>query len=434
MGATIKDMTRGCEHFPPRTREEELFSWLIETGMTGMTTSQFLSELCERLVDLGVKLERGNIALSTIHPQVSAFMYTWRQGEGMVVNTNVLHSDDPGEGWFASPFFFMINNGVNFMRRPLDATSELDFPVLVDFKDQGMTDWFAQIFDFGWGFQDGWREKSAGLITSWASSSPGGFTKEEFSLLRRAIPIFALALKGIASFEAAGTVLQTYVGRGISRQVLAGQIKRGTARSISAVLVYADLRGFTTLSDEIDNADIVGTLDQYLERMAGPIEDAGGEVLKFMGDGMLAIFALKDQEHTEMCKTSMIAALKMISGVKELNVERQADGLLTMELDVALHVGEVMYGNVGSQNRLDFTVVGSAVNEVSRIEGLCDQFDTNFLISSEFVKASEHQCDQLESIGRQSLRGVRKPIELFRIKGGAVFTNDYEEANLHFIG
>jgi len=399
--------------------------------MTGMTTSQLLQELCERLVELGVNLERGNIALSTIHPQVSAFMYTWRQSEGIVVNTNVLHSEDPGEGWFASPFFFMISNSVSFMHRPLESTEELDFPVLVDFKEQGMTDWFSQIFDFGWGFQDSWRDKSAGLITSWASSSPGGFTKEEFSLLRRAIPIFALALKGIASFEAAGTVLQTYVGRGTSRRVLAGQIERGTARSITAVLVYADLRGFTTLSDTIDNTDIVGTLNQYLERMAGPIEEAGGEILKFMGDGMLATFVLKDQEHLEICKTSMIAALKMITGVKELNIERQAQGLLTMELDVALHVGEVMYGNVGSQNRLDFTVVGSAVNEVSRIEGLCDRFNTNFLISSEFVKASEHECDQLESIGSQTLRGVRKPIELFRIPDGAVFTDHYEEANLH---
>ncbi len=423
MGMSNKNLVDSCTHFPPRTREEELFSWLIDVGMEGMTADRLIAELCERLNALGINLARGNIALSTIHPQVSAFMYTWRKDEGIVVNTNVLHSEEPGEGWFASPFFFMLNNGVSFMHRPLEDNDNLDFPVLVEFKEQGMTDWFSQIFDFGWGFQDEWRDKSSGLITSWASNSPGGFTKEEFGLLKRAIPLFALAMKSIASFDAAETVLRTYVGRGTSRKVLAGEIKRGSSRAIDAVLVFADLRGFTKLSDEVETEDIVGTLDQYLERMAEPIEDAGGEVLKFMGDGMLATFPMTDQEGADQCEIALITSLKMISGVKELNLERQSKGLPTMELDVALHVGEVMYGNVGSKNRLDFTVVGPAVNEVSRIESLCDKLKTDMLISGEFVKAANHHYQHLESIGFHSLRGVRTPKELFKVKDCAAFVN-----------
>ncbi|MBL4908022.1 MAG: adenylate/guanylate cyclase domain-containing protein [Sneathiella sp.] len=398
--------------------------------MNGSSADQLIAELCERLNEIGVNLVRGNIALSTIHPQVSAFMYTWRQDEGIVVNTHVLHSEEPGEGWFSSPFFFMLNNGVNFMHRRLEGNDDLDFPVLVEFKEQGITDWFSQIFDFGWGFQDQLREKSSGLITSWASGSPGGFTKEEFALLKRVIPLFALAMKSIASFEAAETVLRTYVGRGTSQKVLAGEIKRGSAQSISAVLVFADLRGFTILSDMIDQEDIVGTLNQYLERMAEPIEDAGGEVLKFMGDGMLATFTLSDQEEADRCEIALVTSLKMIAGVKELNLERQSAGLPTMELDIALHVGEVMYGNVGSQNRLDFTVVGPAVNEVSRIESLCDAQETNLLISGEFVKAAHHHYKHLESIGFHSLRGVRIPKELFKIRDCTAFTGACEEAEL----
>lgn len=392
--------------------------------MQGGAIGQLLADLCEKLNDLGVNLMRGNIALSTIHPQVSAFMYTWREDEGTVVSTNVLHNEDPGEGWFASPFFFMLNSGVSFMHRPLEDSTELDYPVLVDFKEQGMTDWFAQIFDFGWGFQDEWRDKSSGLITSWASGEPGGFTREEFGILKRAIPLFALAVKGIASFEAAETVLSTYIGPRTSQKVLSGEIKRGSAQTISAVLVFADLRGFTKLTDFVQRQDIVGTLDQYLERMADPVEQAGGEVLKFIGDGMLATFALADHGETDLYELALATSLRMISGVKELNLERQLNSLPTMELDVALHVGEVMYGNVGSKNRLDFTVVGPAVNEVSRIESLCDEHDTNLLISGDFAENAGHHKEHMTSVGLHSLRGVRIPKELFKISEASAFTVD----------
>ncbi len=415
MGFPNASLKAGRDLFPARTKEEELFAWLIDAGMQGLTVDALTAEFCRRLCDLGVHIVRGNIALSTIHPQVSAFMYTWTKDEGLVVNTNVLHSEEPGEGWFASPFFFMISNKIGFMHRVLEENDELDFPVLVEFRDQGMTDWFSQIFDFGWGFQDGMRDNSAGLITSWASSAPGGFTKEEFNLLSRAIPLFALTVKGIASFEAAETVLQTYVGRGTSRKVLAGEIKRGTASSISAVLIYADLRGFTRLSDQSGRSDIVGILDQYLERMAGPIEEAGGEILKFMGDGMLATFPIEEGDPRDICKTAMVSSLQMLEGVEALNQARKAEGRRTMELDIAMHVGEVMYGNVGSQSRLDFTVVGPAVNEVSRIESLCDQLDTSLLMSGEFVELSGHHCEHLESVGSHTLRGVREPKELYRM-------------------
>lgn len=410
------DTENRCGHFTPQDENEELFAWLIDAGLTGTTVRDLFTEFCERLNDQGVKLKRGNIALSAIHPQVSAFMYTWRRGEGLVTNTNVLHSDTPGEGWFASPFFFMLSNKITFLHRKLSAENDLDFPVLVEFRDEGMTDWFCQIFDFGWGFENQSMEHTAGLITSWASDRPGGFTEEEFRIMSRAIPVFGLAAKGIASYRTARSMLETYIGRETSRKVLSGQVRRGSVDSINAVLVYADLKGFTKLSDTIDREDLVEMLDHYLDQMASPIEVAGGEILKFMGDGVLATFELtsSDEDATRViCATALGVTQKMAEGVDRLNHKRRTANKPTMELDIALHVGEVMYGNVGSETRLDFTVIGPAVNEVSRIEALCDQLDTRLVASGDFVRTCADAASTLRSCGYHELRGVSEPIELF---------------------
>lgn len=411
----------GCSHFPSNSEEEELFSWLIAAGMQQITVEQLLLELCERLAGLGVHLVRGNIAMTTLHPQVSAFMYTWKSGKGIVSNTQFLHTDEPGEGWFASPFFYMLGKGITFMHRQLETTENLDFPILVEFKNDGMTDWFSQVFDFGWGRRDDRLGSEFGLITSWASAHPGGFSDRDFAILRRAIPLFALATKGIASFEVAGTVLQTYIGQETAQEVLSGRIVRGAARSMTAVLVFADLKGFTKLADAVPRNEIVSTLDQYLERMADPIENFGGEVLKFMGDGMLATFALKDQEEANVCKTALMATQTMMQRIADLNETRRQQNLPTVELDVALHIGEVMYGNVGSSTRLDFTVVGPAVNEVSRMESLCDALSTHVVLSGEFVKQATHCQEHFETAGLHALRGVRTPKELYKLKMDSVY-------------
>ncbi|MCF8467196.1 MAG: adenylate/guanylate cyclase domain-containing protein [Sneathiella sp.] len=416
MGVNSLKLNNRCGHFPASNPQEELFAWLIDAGMTGTTVRDLFTEFCERVSTLGVALKRGNIALSAIHPQVSAFMYTWRRDEGLVTNTNFLHSDIPGEGWFSSPFFFMLSNKISFLHRQLTAEIELDFPVLVEFREEGMTDWFCQIFDFGWGFANQTMDHGAGLVTSWASDRPGGFTEEEFIILSRAIPVFALAAKGIASFRTARSVLETYIGRETSRKVLSGQVRRGSVDSINAVLIYADLKGFTTLSDTMPQGALVEMLDHYLEQMASPIEVAGGEILKFMGDGILATFELTAADELNagnICELALATVERMTEGVEALNQKRLQEGKPTMGLDIALHVGEVMYGNVGSETRLDFTVIGPAVNEVSRIEVLCDILGTNMIASGDFVRAARGAASGLQSCGFHELRGVREPIELF---------------------
>ena len=411
----------GCEHFPAKTREEELFGWLICAGMGNYTPDKLLKEFCERLNAIDVHLHRGNIAVTTIHPQVSAFMYTWRHREGIITNTRHLHSDEPGEGWFSSPFFFMIGNKVNFMHRRLEGNNSLDFPVLEEFREEGLTDWFSQLFDFGWGTSAEELREPSGMITSWASSAPGGFTERDFGILRRAIPLFALAIKAVASYQVAETVLETYIGRTTAREVLSGQIQRGTSKTISSVLLFADLRGFTKLADNVGGEDLVGILDQYLERMADPVAESGGEVMKFIGDGMLATFPLEPGQEADICRNSLMATQNILTLIKNLNARRRAEGAPVMELDVALHIGNVMYGNVGSESRLDFTVVGSAVNEVCRMENMCGELDTSIILSDEFVSEALYCRDQFVSVGEHALRGIRTPKQLYSLKESSVY-------------
>lgn len=413
MGVNIENTHNISRHFPAENTEEQLFSWLIDRGMSGVAVRDLFTEFCEKLVEAGVRLKRGNIALSAIHPQVSAFMYTWRRGEGLVLNTNVLHTDMPGEGWFASPFFFMLTNNINFLHRKLRGDHELDFPVLVEFRDEGMTDWFCQIFDFGWDFDN--LQNNAGLITSWASDRPEGFTEEEYTILGRSIPLFALAAKSLASFRTARSVLETYIGKETSRKVLSGQVRRGSVDSINAVLIFADLKGFTRLSDTMPQDELVEMLDMYLDQMASPVEQAGGEILKFIGDGMLATFELNGDDPAQICERALSTTETMHAGVAALNLSRVEEEKPTMALDIAVHIGDVMYGNVGSETRLDFTVIGPAVNEVNRMEALCDDLKTNLIVSGEFVKAATSCAHRLKPCGFHQLRGVREPIELFSL-------------------
>ena len=421
MDQAVQTSPNACDHFPPENEEEALFSWLISSGMGNASVVQLLEEFCERLAELGVSVCRGNVAVTTIHPQVSAFMYTWRKGEGIITNTQHLHSEEPGEGWFASPFFYMLGNNMNFMHRPLEGDVEIDFPVLAEFKNEGMTDWFSQLFDFGWELQDNPMDNSAGMITSWASDAPGGFSTRDFGILRKAIPLFALAIKAVASFEVASTVLETYVGRITAREVLAGQIHRGQSKTVSSVLLFADLRGFTNLADNVGREDLVSILDQYLERMADPVAEYGGEVLKFMGDGMLATFPLMGQAEADTCRSALMATQNIFTRIQNLNEKRRAAGAPVMELDIALHIGDVMYGNVGSADRLDFTVVGSAVNEVSRMESKCGDLDTPIILSGDFVEKAVYCRSHFVPLGEHVLRGIRTPKALYSLKESSAY-------------
>jgi adenylate cyclase len=296
------------------------------------------------------------------------------------------------------------------LRLPIiEATAE-EFPSIRDFRTAGMTDYVALINRFA-------ADKIIGemdcILSSWVTDAPDGFAEPDIAALQRLVPFLALAMKSASLGRIAETLVETYLGRDAGRRVLKGRIARGVADRISTVLWFSDLRGFTRITDTAPPEHIIPLLNDYADAVVSAVHDEGGDVLKLIGDGTLAIFRADERERA--CGHALAAASTAHQRIAALNEQRASDGLPTTEMYLGLHVGEVFYGNVGSKDRLDFTVVGPAVNEASRIAAMCRSVDQPVLVSSAFATASGEARRRLVSIGRYALRGVGRPQELFTL-------------------
>jgi adenylate cyclase len=232
--------------------------------------------------------------------------------------------------------------------------------------------------------------------------------EDELAGLEAILQVFALSARSAATYATAQSVASTYLGKDAGQRVLDGDIDRGNASSMRAVIFFADLRGFTPLSEQLPGPALLSMLDDYLDAIACGVLQRGGEVLKFLGDGVLAVFEISedDTECQVACQQSLAAGWDAFAAVDALNAARQAAGQPTMALDLALHIGDVLYGNVGAEGRLDFTVIGPAVNEASRIEAMCSSLDRNWLVSEDFYLLARQCSDVMEPMGRHQLRGL----------------------------
>jgi len=280
------------------------------------------------------------------------------------------------------------------------------------FRSQGATDYVARIMPFGDSTQ---ADRPAGVLTSWTTDRSDGFGDGEIAILDRLQPRLALTIKTILGEEITRNIADTYIGPEAGDRIFNGEIKRGSVHVIHAVILFADLRGFTNLTESVPRDTLVPLPNDYLECMARPIVEHGGQVSKFLGDGLLATFDLSDKQGDVICRSSLDAALEVLIRAGELNRERVAASKLTMEIDVALHLGDVLYGNVGAYDRLDFTVIGPAVNEASRIESLCDSVGRRLLVSNTFAEAATQCTGRLMSLGQHQLRGLHRTQELFTL-------------------
>ena len=393
-------------------RVQALSDWLVEQGLRGATLDDVLAGFCEGLLDLGIPLWRGQIAMRTLHPSFEALTYRWLREEG-VVREEIERSDGPTEEWQASPFSHMLDNDLFELRRRLTGPeAQVDFGLLELFRSQGATDYVARIMPFGDSTQ---ADRPAGVLTSWTTDRSDGFGDGEIAILDRLQPRLALTIKTILGEEITRNIADTYIGPEAGDRILNGEIKRGSVHVIHAVILFADLRGFTNLTESVPRDTLVPLLDDYLECMARPIVEHGGQVSKFLGDGLLATFDLSDKQGDAICRSSLDAALEVLIRTDELNRERVAASKPTMEIDVALHLGDVLYGNVGAYDRLDFTVIGPAVNEASRIESLCDSVGRRLLVSNTFAEAATQCTGRLMSLGQHQLRGLHRTQELFTL-------------------
>jgi len=392
--------------------------WAVREGLRGAGAYELFDGYCQRLVVHGVPLCRAHAAMETLHPQWAGYGFTWRRGLNAIQSEQYAREELNGPEWFQSPLYDLVRRAQGgesdpSMRRHLEAGPEQrDFPVLAEHYADGATDYFAQLFTFG---ERGDRAHGTGVIYSFATDRDGGFADEDMTLLQATLPGLSLAVMADAGYVIASALLQTYLGEQTGKRVHAGAIERGSVESINAVLWYADIRGFTPTSDAHPGPVIIDLLDSVFETMAAALRSRGGEVLKFLGDGMLATLPFAETDRAATCRRALDAAVDAMRELKALNVKRKAAGLPVATVDLALHVGEVLYGNVGAADRLDFTVVGPAVNEVARIEAWCEPLDRPLLISAEFAAAVEDTEARLVSLGRYNLRGIREAKEIFAL-------------------
>jgi adenylate cyclase len=388
----------------------ELVAWITEAGLAGWTETALLGGFCEHAAACGLLIARGNVVIDTLHPVYEGRAFTWKRKVRKTSLSEFGRSPKSIELWEHSPFYRLETSGDTLLRRKLSDTTQFEFPILAELQAEGITDYIAIANRFA---AEGIIGHMDCVYSSWATDAPQGFGDGDIAALNRLTPPFALALKSASLARIAETLVETYLGRDAGRRVLEGRISRGIADRIEAVLWFSDLRSYTRISDAAEPEQIIPFLNDYADAVISAIHEQGGDVLKLMGDGVLAIFAIEDRNAA--CHSALAAASNARRAVSEINRRRTVQNLPTTDMYLGLHVGEVFYGNIGSRDRLDFTVVGPAVNEVSRISGMCRTLDQPMLISAAFAAAIGEPKTLFVSVGRYALRGVGRPQDLYTI-------------------
>ncbi|HEV8343702.1 MAG TPA: adenylate/guanylate cyclase domain-containing protein [Candidatus Binatia bacterium] len=390
----------------------ELAAWITEAGLAGQTETATLEGFCERALAFDLPLARATVLIDTLHPIYEGRVFTWEREKKETTLTEYGRSDEAehSERWLRSPFYCLAESGEPLLRRWLTTETENEFPILSDLRAAGMTEYVALANRFA---AEGIIGDMDCVYSSWATDASRGFRDADVSDLCRLMPLLALTVKSASLSRIAETLVQTYLGRDAGRRVLEGRIARGIADRIEAVLWFSDLRSYTRITDTAAPGQIIPLLNDYADAIISAIHEQEGDVLKLMGDGVLAIFPAKDRGLA--CHAALAAAAAARRAVSMVNGRRTAEGLPTTDMYLGLHVGEVFYGNIGSKERLDFTVVGPAVNEVSRIAAMCRSVDQPLLVSSAFASAIGEPKSRLVSVGRFALRGVGRPQDLFTL-------------------
>ncbi|MGD9742791.1 MAG: adenylate/guanylate cyclase domain-containing protein [Dongiaceae bacterium] len=386
---------------------------ITESGLAGRPESVLVAELCGRAVAAGLPLARAAVIVDTLHPIYEGRVFRWQRDAGETTTVEYGRSDvgEALDRWRSSTFYRLQASGDPFLHRRLTADTDREFSIFAELREAGMTGYLALVTPFA---SEGTIGEMECVYSSWVTDAPEGFAEAHLGALQRLVPFFALAVKSTSLARIAGTLVETYLGRDAGRRVLSGRIARGVADQIEAVLWFSDLRGYTRITDTADPTHIIPLLNDYAGAVISAIHEQGGDVLKLMGDGTLAIFTGEDRGGA--CRAALAAAGLAKRNVAALNERRAVDGLPTTEIYLGLHLGDVFYGNIGSEARLDFTVVGPAVNEVSRIAALCRSVEQPLLLSSAFAAAVGGDAgERLVSVGRYALRGVGRPQDLFTL-------------------
>jgi len=398
--------------------------WLADSGLRNLPLEELVDGFARRLADDGVPAARIFVSMNALHPMVLLRSLIWDRTTGPATRFEFQHAEIDRPILQQSPFIGMLRAGIFERRLDLRQPPPADeLPVFAELRGLGMTDWLGNIFPFGEltpGIGGPRAHEGIGqlwFLCSVATDAADGFDDTHLAALRTVLPVFALAIKAVAMRAVGQGLLESYLGTDPAARVMAGTVLRGEVHEVEAVLFYADLRDFTALADTLPGRELIALLDDCFDCMVRPMTRRGGEVLKFLGDGLLAIFRTDDRQRAATCAAALAAASDALDLMDQLAVRRREAGKPTPALDIALHVGTVQYGNVGAEARLDFTVIGPAVNEAARIEVLCKELGHPLLVSQAFAEAAADSRDHLVSLGRHRLRGVREESELFTLAG-----------------
>lgn len=389
-----------------QTLVDGVTSWLKRSALKDADLETIAFETCERLAAVGIPLARVHLSFSMLHPLYSALSFTWQRGQEVKVEGFSMPSGQtPPERYLASPYYQLVSKNLTHLRRRILPGAPSEFPVFDDLKAMGVTDYLA--FRQQFGGNDG-----RGMLGSWATDNPQGFSDDMIRALLNVENNLAVAAHTAVLRKLASNMLMTYLGGDAGQRVLSGQIRRGDGETIRAALVMADMRNSTAIAENSGRQVFIDTLNEFFDAVATPFNSEGGQILSFVGDGFLAVFPCERQKQASQtaARAAMNAARTAVARMAELNRGRGGRNQSSINFGIGLHMGNVMFGNVGLRSRLTFSAFGSAVNEVQRLESLTKKFGLPIVASDVFQQYCGGDWNHL---GEERLRGVPEPVSVY---------------------
>jgi adenylate cyclase len=391
---------------PSRVYGDPLAQWFVTDAYRITDTAELVKASGEKLVEAGIPLYRLAYFQTNLHPELAGKAYTWRRGRGVEVGTAT-------HGLFLRPQY--LNNPLRVVyeqrktiRVHLEEQNDLQAPILRQLKEEGATDYVALPLLFTTDHIDS---------LSVVSDAPGGFSRHDLERMYQLQFAFTRIVEVHSLRDTAVNLLDAYVGHAAGERILRGEVKRGDGETIDAVIWFSDLRGFTRMSDRLPRAVLIALLNDYFGALANAVCDEAGEILKFMGDGMLAMFPAAGGGRSEAAARAVRAASAAATAIAALNKARADKAEPPIRFGIALHVGEVMFGNIGASHRLDFTVIGPAVNHAARLEKMSAAIDQPIVLSGEL--AALLAPGETVPLGRHQLKGIDLPQAVFGLSGPA---------------
>ncbi|HJT10965.1 MAG TPA: adenylate/guanylate cyclase domain-containing protein [Dongiaceae bacterium] len=382
---------------------DRAFRWLLRDGRHQPTSGELLQGFCRELTEGGFPLMRAFLAKPTLHPQIASIAYRWSRVQPVVEAFTREHDIWQSDQYLRSPMALIYAGEPMIRRRLFGPDLRLDFPILEDLLAEGATDYAI----FGLRRGDG-RPLA---VFSIAADASGGFSDEQFTGFQSLLPLLSLIVEAIETRLTAKSLLEIYLGADAGRRVMGGLIRRGESVTIAAAIWQCDLRDFTAMSNQLPRDEVLAILNDYFDAVTRPVLARGGEILKFIGDSVLAIFPMKDDlDRDDKCLIALTAAEEALEAMRDVNELRASAGKAPLGIGIGLHAGSVSYGNIGSQTRLDFTVIGPAVNLAARITGLCRPLNQKLLASRAFASPCG---SKLVPLGHYPMHGFDQPQEVF---------------------